>query len=88
MRIGILGTGTLAAALGEGWARTGHDVVIGGRSRERAENLARRLGHGALAATPRETVTGRDAVLLAVAWDGVAEMLALAGGSDGALAGT
>ncbi|NED81970.1 NAD(P)-binding domain-containing protein, partial [Streptomyces sp. SID11233] len=27
MRIGILGTGTLAAALGEGWSRAGHEVV-------------------------------------------------------------
>ncbi|MFE0495999.1 NAD(P)-binding domain-containing protein [Streptomyces albidoflavus] len=29
MRIGILGTGRLAAALGEGWSRAGHEVAIG-----------------------------------------------------------
>ncbi|MCX5459463.1 NAD(P)-binding domain-containing protein [Streptomyces albidoflavus] len=29
MRIGILGTGRLAAALGEGWSRAGHEVEIG-----------------------------------------------------------
>lgn len=88
MRIGILGTGTLAAALGEGWARAGHDLVIGGRSSDRAERLARRLGRTASAAPPREAVTGSDAVLLAVSWDGVEEMLALAGASGGTLAGT
>ncbi|WP_217161684.1 NADPH-dependent F420 reductase [Streptomyces sp. AC512_CC834] len=88
MRIGILGTGTLAAALGEAWAHAGHDLVIGGRSRDRAERLARRLGDGALAAPPREAATERDAVLLAVSWDGADEMLALAGASDGVLEGT
>ncbi|MFH8464442.1 NADPH-dependent F420 reductase [Streptomyces sp. NPDC017991] len=88
MRIGILGTGTLAAALGEGWIRAGHEVWIGGRSQVKAGKLAERLGRGALAATPREAVTGRDAVLLAVSWDGVGDMLGLAGAADGVLAGT
>ncbi|MGW3667784.1 NADPH-dependent F420 reductase [Streptomyces sp. NPDC005141] len=88
MRIGILGTGTLAAALGEGWARAGHDVAIGGRSPSVAENLAERLGHGVLAVSRREVATGRDAVLLAVTWDGVEDMLGLAGASDGVLEGT
>ncbi|MGJ5829733.1 NADPH-dependent F420 reductase [Streptomyces ossamyceticus] len=87
MRIGILGTGALAAALGEGWTRAGHDVAIGGRSRGKTEKLAERLGHKVLAVTPREAVTGRDAVLLAVSWDGVENMLGSVGASDGALKG-
>ncbi|GHJ36146.1 NADPH-dependent F420 reductase [Streptomyces sp. TS71-3] len=88
MRIGILGTGTLAAALGEGWSRAGHEVSIGGRSQAKAEKLAGRLGRGALAVTPREAAIGRDAVLLAVSWDGVEDMLELVGASDGLLEGT
>lgn len=88
MRIGILGTGTLAAALGEGWAHAGHEVAIGGRSQLKAEKLAERLGHGVLAVAPREVATGRDAVLLAVSWDGVEDMLRLAGAPDGVLEGT
>ena len=87
MRIGILGTGTLAAALGGGWARAGHEVVVGGRSRAKAEKLAERLGHNVLAVAPREAATGRDAVLLAVSWDGAEEMLAMVGASDGVLGG-
>ncbi|MCX4905842.1 NADPH-dependent F420 reductase [Streptomyces sp. NBC_00878] len=87
MRIGILGTGTLAAALGEGWARAGHEVAIGGRSRAKAEKLAERLGRRALAVAPREAVTGCDAVLLAVSWDGVEDMLGSVGASDGVLEG-
>lgn len=93
MRIAILGTGTLAAALGAGWVDAGHDVVVGGRSPERAAALADRLaarpGLGrARAATPREAVAGRDAVLLAVRWDGAEDVLRAAGAHEGALAGT
>jgi predicted dinucleotide-binding enzyme len=88
MRIGILGTGTLAAALGEGWARAGHDLAIGGRSQAKARKLADRLGRGVRGVAPREAVTGRDAVLLAVLWDGVDEMLRSAGASEGLLEGT
>ncbi|MEU9447632.1 NAD(P)-binding domain-containing protein [Streptomyces sp. NPDC048277] len=87
MRIGILGTGRLAAALGEGWARAGHEVAVGGRSQARAEKLAGRLGHGVVTATPRAAAAGRDAVLLAVPWDGVEDMLGSAGASDGVLQG-
>ncbi|ONH27335.1 NADPH-dependent F420 reductase [Pseudofrankia asymbiotica] len=88
MRIGILGTGALAAALGTGWARAGHELVIGGRSRAKADALAERLGGTARAATPREAATGRDAVLLAVLWTGVEDILRDVEAADGTLAGT
>jgi hypothetical protein len=88
MRIGILGTGTLAGALGTSWARAGHDLVVGGRSRLKAQELAERLGGAARAGTPREAVTGRDAVLLAVLCEGAQDILASAGAAEGALDGT
>ncbi|MEU4440281.1 NADPH-dependent F420 reductase [Micromonospora chalcea] len=85
MRIGILGTGNLATALATGWARAGHDIIIGGRSTAAAEAIANRIGG---TARPVPTVAaGADAVLLAVHWDGVTEMLTAAGGPAGALAG-
>lgn len=86
MRIGILGTGTLARALGSVWARAGHDLVIGGRSPLKASALAAELG--VAAGTPREAVRSRDAVLLAVPWEGVADSLRAAGAHDGTLSGT
>ncbi|WP_261574213.1 NADPH-dependent F420 reductase [Frankia gtarii] len=88
MRIGILGTGALAEALGTGWARAGHEVVVGGRSRAKAQALAGRLGAGARTADPREVVAGRDAVLLAVLWSGIADVLRDVDAAAGALAGT
>lgn len=97
MRIGILGTGMLAEALGGRWVRAGNDIVVGGRTPGKARALAQRLddaergttsGGTVHAATPREVVIGSDAVLLAVSWDGVADILRAAGAGDGAIAGT
>ncbi|MBS2538732.1 NAD(P)-binding domain-containing protein [Catenulispora sp. NF23] len=88
MRIGILGTGTLAAVLGEAWTRAGHEITVGGRSPEKAQALADRLGRGTQAVAPRHVVAGRDAVLLAVSWDGVEDMLRASGAYEGTLAGT
>jgi predicted dinucleotide-binding enzyme len=87
MRIGILGTGTLAEGLGTGWVRAGHEVVVGGRSPAKAQGLADRLGRGVRAVAPRAAVTGCDAVLLAVSWDGVEDMLRSAGAAEGRLDG-
>jgi len=89
MRIGILGTGTLAAGLGGAWARAGHEVVVAGRSYEKALAVAERIGGGSRAVErTAEAVAGRDAVLLAVSWEGAEEMLRTAGAADGPLAGT
>lgn len=85
MRIGILGTGNLATALATGWARAGHDITIGGRSTAAAEAIANRIG-GTARPVPAVAASA-DAVLLAVRWDGVTEMLTAAGGPTGALAG-
>ncbi|MBY8875927.1 NAD(P)-binding domain-containing protein [Micromonospora sp. PLK6-60] len=85
MRIGILGTGTLATALATGWTRAGHDITIGGRSPERAEVAAK--ASGAHARPLPEVAADADVVLLSVRWEGVADILAAAGAPGGSLAG-
>ncbi|MEV0058937.1 NAD(P)-binding domain-containing protein [Nocardia sp. NPDC050718] len=44
MRIGIIGAGAMAAALGGGWAAAGHEVRIGARSAEAGRALAAQIG--------------------------------------------
>lgn len=88
MRIAILGTGVLAAALGARWTRAGHVVTVAGRSSVKAQALAASLGGDTEAATVREAVVDVDAVLLAVAWTGLEDILARAEASTGTLAGT
>jgi predicted dinucleotide-binding enzyme len=83
MKIGILGTGGMAAALGGAWIAAGHDVVIGGRSQERAEQTAGRVGaagHGSLT----DAAGHGDAILVAVPAN---EAPHLVSGLAGSLAG-
>ena len=87
MRIGIIGNGAMAAALGAAWAAAGHTLLIGGRAPERARALAARLGTAARAVSPRAAAEESEAVLLAVRWEDAEQALLGAGAADGAFAG-
>lgn len=76
MRIGIIGTGHMARALGAAWVRAGHEVAIAGRSSEKARALAD--GLGAQAVDVKDVADGRDAVLVVVPWDAAEHMVGLA----------
>lgn len=65
VKVGILGTGGMAAALGGAWTAAGHEVVIGGRSQERAERTAARIG-AAGQGSPADAAAHGDAILVAV----------------------
>ncbi|GGN65432.1 NADP oxidoreductase [Actinoplanes lobatus] len=83
MRIGILGTGGMAAALGSAWTAAGHHVMIGGRDRVRARQTAERIsasGHGTLT----DAAGHGDAVLVAIP---AAQAPAVVGGLAEHLAG-
>lgn len=77
MKIGILGAGLMGSKLGTLWARSGHDVVFSyARDRARLANLARDAG--ARAGSPADAAQ-QDAVLVAVNWPQLADVLAQAG---------
>jgi predicted dinucleotide-binding enzyme len=79
MRIGILGSGLIGGKLGILFARAGHEVVFSySRSHEKLEELAKEAGGKARAGTPAEALQGADAVLLAVHWTRVDDLLAQA----------
>ncbi|AEV85416.1 NADP oxidoreductase [Actinoplanes sp. SE50] len=85
MRIGIIGAGQMARALGGGWAAAGHEIMIGARSPQRADELATAIGYGARAGTVRDAARFGEVVLLAVPVAALSEVLAEAG--DGAWSG-
>jgi predicted dinucleotide-binding enzyme len=64
MRIGTLGNGLMAEALASHWVKAGHEVMVGGRSARRAEEVAGRIG--ATAGSLAEAATYGEVVLLAV----------------------
>src|SRR5881275_84144 len=76
MRIGILGSGLMGAKLGTIWARAGHDVVFSyARSEQKLKKLARDAKGKARAGTPREAAEEADALLLAVHWSRIDDVL-------------
>jgi predicted dinucleotide-binding enzyme len=75
MRIGIIGTGAMASALGGAWVRAGHEVLIGGRDPRAARRLASAtgaLGGGEVA----EAARFGEAVLVAVPADAAVPVIA------------
>ncbi|GAA5101297.1 NADPH-dependent F420 reductase [Nocardia iowensis] len=82
MRIGIIGAGAMARALGGGWAAAGHEVLIGARSAAAAAELAADIG--AKAGTIRDAASFGNVVLLALPVQALDEVLRTV---DGLLAG-
>jgi hypothetical protein len=84
MRIGILGSGLMGSKLGTIFARAGHDVIFSySRSRQKLEHLAKDAGVRAHVGTPTDATRDVDAVLLAVHWTRVDDVLAQAGTLSG-----
>jgi len=84
MRIGILGSGLMGGKLGTIFSRAGHEVVFSyARSKDKLNKLARDAGGKARAGTPRDAAQDADAVLLAVHWSRVDDVVKQAGDVSG-----
>jgi predicted dinucleotide-binding enzyme len=76
MRIGVLGSGLMGAKLGTIFARAGHEVVFSyARSHDKLKKLARDPQGNARAGTPGEAAKEADALLLAVHWSRIDDVL-------------
>jgi NADPH-dependent F420 reductase len=74
--IGILGgTGDQGRGLAYRWAVAGLDVVIGSRDAQRAQAAAAEIGFGVRGAANPDAAAVADIVVVAVPWDGHAELL-------------
>jgi predicted dinucleotide-binding enzyme len=84
MRVGILGSGLMGGKLGTLFARAGHEVVFSyARSQEKLKKLARDAKGNARAGTPGEAAKEADALLLAVHWSRIEDVLQQAGNLSG-----
>lgn len=84
MRIGILGSGLMGGKLGTILARAGHEVVFSySRRTEKLKMLAEDAGANARVGTPHEAAQGADALLLAVHWSRINDVLEQAGDLSG-----
>jgi len=80
MRVGILGSGLMGGKLGTLFARAGHEVVFSyARRHEKLKALVRDARGNARAGTPREAAQEADALLLAVHWSRMDDVLSQTG---------
>ena len=83
MSIAILGTGNMAKGLAGLFDAAGYDVVIGSRDPLRAAEAARTIGRRVAVTGLAEAAAGADTVVLAIPFDGAADVLAAAGDLTG-----
>lgn len=84
MRVGILGSGLMGGKLGTIFARAGHEVVFSyARRHGKLKELARDARGNARAGTPREAAQEADALLLAVHWSRMDDVLSRTGDLSG-----
>lgn len=65
-KIGIVGSGQVGGAIGAVWVKAGHEVMFSSRNIEHDKALAKRLGGGARAGTPREAAAFGEVVMVSV----------------------
>ena len=84
MRVGILGSGLMGSKLGVIFARAGHEVIFSyARSNDKLARLARDAKGKARPGTPRDAAREADALLLAVHWSRIDDVLKKAGDLSG-----
>ena len=85
MKIAIVGTGGVGAALGVRWGEAGHEIAYGSRApeSEKVAQLVTKSGLNGFAAAPREAIAGADVILLAVPWPGARETISQLGDLTG-----
>ena len=81
MKIAVLGTGNVGGALGCRWATGGHEVFFGAEdtASEQAKAVLDRAGSSAKLGGCAEAIAASDAILLAIPWDQVRQVLEASG---------
>ena len=86
MKIGLIGTGNIAVALGKIWAANGHKLFFSySRSADKLAATGKSVDDSALSGTPAEAVQFGEVVVLAVPFTALEEALKQAGSLRGKL---
>ena len=79
LRLGVIGCGPMGAAIGTRWAKAGHHVTWSySRSPARPSELARQAGHAAKGGSVRDAVESSDAILIAIPWNRLEDVVSQA----------
>jgi predicted dinucleotide-binding enzyme len=73
-KIGIIGSGNVGGAIGAAWVKAGHEVMFSSRTLDDDRALAKKLGGGARAGTPREAAAFGEVVMVSVPYRALPEI--------------
>ena len=81
MKIAVIGAGHVGGTLGKGWAKKGHEIIVGVRDAAdpKLKELLAALGGKAHAASVKEAASNAEVVALTVPWGAVPDALKNAG---------
>jgi predicted dinucleotide-binding enzyme len=74
LRIGIIGSGNVGAAVGELWVAAGHEVMFSSRHPETLKEMAAKLGPRAHVGTVAQAAAFADVIFLAVPYSALPEI--------------
>jgi predicted dinucleotide-binding enzyme len=75
VKIGIIGSGNVGSALGDVWARAGHEVMFSSRHLDHDKMHAAAIGANAKAGTPQEAASFGQVLLFAVPYSAFPELI-------------
>ena len=81
IRIGVIGSGNVGAALGKVWANAGHPVMFASRNLEHDKQLAAGIGANARAGTPAQAAAFGEVLLFAVPYGALPDLGKSLGGA-------
>jgi predicted dinucleotide-binding enzyme len=81
LKVAVIGTGGVGAALGSRWGAAGHTVIYGSRTpnSEKVRNLVAASGPSAIALPATQAIEDAEAILFAVPWPCARETLTALG---------
>jgi predicted dinucleotide-binding enzyme len=82
MNVGILGSGAVGQALGDGFLKYGHDVMIGTRSPEKLADWKKKAGPKARVGNLADTAAFGKLIVLAAKGTAAKNTLSMAGGTN------
>lgn len=74
MKIGFIGSGNIGGAIGELFAKAGHEVFFSSRNPDNLKPLVARVGPRSRAGTPKEAIAFADVVFLGVPFSSMAQI--------------
>ena len=74
LKIGIIGSGRVGSTLGGAWVKAGHEVMFSSLDLEQDKALAKSIGNGARAGTPREAAGFGEVLLVSVPYSAMPQL--------------